>query len=96
MLRPSLLQSRTTPVCKGQCVGPLEATSIFLPTKTLLAPLTLQGRRHQFCGSHCAKIAIRVREHQKKVVCLWRNVLLAAQILKNLCHLMAGINQDLT
>ena len=70
MLRPSLHQSRTTPVYKGQRVGPLEATFIFLLTKTLLAPFTLQGREHQFCGSHCVKIAICMLEHQKSCLLL--------------------------
>lgn len=39
ILRPSLHQSRITPACKRHCDGRLEATSIFLPSKTLLSAL---------------------------------------------------------
>lgn len=35
----TLRQSRTTPVYKRQCVGPPEATSIFLLTKKLTCPI---------------------------------------------------------
>lgn len=83
------------PLCKGQCVGPLEATCLSLLRETLLTPLILQGRTYQFCGSDCVKITKYVCWNIRSV-CFWQNVVLAVQIPKNLCHLMAGINQGLT